>query len=66
MRNPRTPARHLHIPPLHRLDVPHRVFVGQLAGDDVAEDFGFAVRVSGETGFGLRGQLGFIKWSALG
>jgi len=46
-------ARHLDVAALHRLDVAHVVLVGQLARDDVREDFELAVRVCGEAGAGL-------------
>lgn len=43
MRDPSASRCHLHISPLHDLDIAHVVLVGQLARDDVREDFEFSV-----------------------
>lgn len=43
MRDPSASRCHLHISPLHDLDVAHVVLMGQLARDDVREDFEFSV-----------------------
>lgn len=45
MRNTSATRCHLHISPLHDLDVAHVVLVGELARDDVREDFEFSVWV---------------------
>lgn len=43
MRDPSASRCHLHISPPHDLDVAHIVLVGELARDDVREDFEFSV-----------------------
>jgi hypothetical protein len=43
-----TTRSHLHISPLHSLDIAHAVFMTQLAGDDVREDLSLSVRMCGE------------------